>query len=119
MSAYSEDLRLKVLAAVDRRMPRKEVAAVFGVSLASIKRWLRLRRETGGVEAKPIPGRPPVKSAALGEWLPEHLEGKPDLTLDEHREAFEEARGVRVSAATVSRSIARLPGGWPLKKSRP
>ncbi len=117
MGSYSKDLRLKVLGAVDRGMPRKEVAEVFDVSLATLKRWLKLRRETGGVEAKPIPGRPSVKGAALRGWLPEQLEGNPDLTLEEHREAFEEAHGVRVSTATVSRSIARLPGGWPLKKS--
>ena len=116
MSAYSKDLRLKVLTAVDRGMPRKEVAEVFGVSPATIKRWIKLRRETGDVEAKLIPGRPSVKGAALGEWLPGQLEGNPDLTLAEHREAFEEARGVPVSTATVSRGIARLPGGWPLKK---
>ncbi|MDP9476180.1 MAG: hypothetical protein M3R38_10945 [Actinomycetota bacterium] len=42
---------------------------------------------------------------------------EPDLTLEEHREAFEGARGTRVSMATVARAIASLPGGWPLKKS--
>ncbi len=119
MGAYSKDLRPKVLEAVDRGMPRKEVAEVFGVSLATIKRWLKKRRETGGVEAERIPGRPSVKGKALRDWLPERLKGNPDLTLEEHREAFEEARGVPVSTATVSRAIACLPGGWPLKKSRP
>jgi transposase len=38
MKAYSRDLRLKVLDAVDRGMPRKEVARVFGISVPSIKR---------------------------------------------------------------------------------
>ena len=120
MSAYSKALRLKVLAAVDRGIPRKEVAEVFGVSLATIKRWLKLRRETGGVEAKPIPGRPSVKGKALRDWLPGQLENNPDLTLEEHREAFEEhsGGGFRVSTATVSRNIRKLPGEWPLKKSR-
>ena len=47
MRPYSKDLRMRVLAAVDRGMPRREVAEVFGVSLASIKRWLKRRRETG------------------------------------------------------------------------
>jgi len=31
MNAYSKDLRLKVLDAVDRDVPRKEVVALFGV----------------------------------------------------------------------------------------
>jgi transposase len=44
MKPYSKDLRLKVLAAVDRGMPRKEVARVFGVSEPTIRRYLRLRR---------------------------------------------------------------------------
>jgi transposase len=84
-----------------------------------MKRWLKRRRETGDVEPKPIPGRPCIKGAALEGWLPSHLEKNDDLTLEEHCEAFEEAHsGVRVSSATVGRAIARLPGGWPLKKSR-
>jgi transposase len=44
MKAYSKDLRLKVLDAVDRGMNRREVVEVFGVSLPSIKRWLKMRR---------------------------------------------------------------------------
>ncbi len=118
MRAYSKDLRLKVLDAVDRGMPRKEVARIFGISLPSIKRWLRRRRETGDVEPSPMPGPPARKGALLAQWLPSRLENDPDLTLAEHCEAFEEARGVKVSTATMSRSISRLPGGgWPLKKS--
>jgi len=31
---------------------------MFGVSLATIKRYLKQRGETGDVQAKPIPGRP-------------------------------------------------------------
>ncbi len=119
MKPYSKDLRLRVLAAIDGGAPRAEIARTFSVSVPTIKRWLKRRRETSDVEPKPIPGRRPAKAEALRGWLPSHLEGNPDLTLEEHREAFEEARGTRVSTATVARAIASLPGGWPLKKSRP
>ncbi len=88
MNAYSKDLRLRVLAAVDHGIPRKEVAELFGVSLSTIKRWLRRRRQTGGVEIYQIPGRPSVKGAALRQWRPKQLEANPDLTLREHCEAF-------------------------------
>jgi transposase len=117
VKAYSKDLRLKVLDAVDRGMPRKEVARIFGISLPSIKRWLKLRRESGDVEPSPIPGPPASKGALLEGWLPGQLENEPDLTLAEHCGAFEEASGVKVSTATMSRRISGLPGGWPLKKS--
>ena len=70
------------------------------------------------VEPRAIPGRPARKGTLLKEWLPMHLEANDDLTLEEHREAFEEEFGEEVSTSTIGRAIARLPdGGWPLKKS--
>jgi len=110
-----------VLAAVDRGMPREGVASTFPVSVPTIKRWLERRRETGHVDAKPIPGRPSAKGALLEEWLLSHLQNNNGLTLAEHCEAFEEAHdgALTVSASSVGRAIARLPGGWPLKKSHP
>ncbi len=116
MRAYSKDLRLRVLAAVDRGMPRAEVAKTFGVSMPTIKRYLKLRRETGGVEPKPILGPPARKWEALRGALPSQLRLNPDLTLEEHRELFEETYGFAVSTATVSRAFKRL--GLPLKKRR-
>lgn len=119
MKPYSKDLRLRVLAAVDAGKPREEVAKTFAVSMPTIKRWLRRRRETGEVEPKPIPGRPSTKGKMLQEWLPHHLQANDDLTLEEHREAFEEEFGQEVSTSTIGRAMAALPGGgWPLKKSR-
>jgi transposase len=118
MKPYSKDLRTRVLGAVDRGLPREEVAETFSVSVPTTKRWLKRRRETGDVEARPIPGRPRVKGAALEGWPPSHLRTDDDLTLEEHREAFEEAHGgTTVSASTAGRAISRLPGVWPIKKS--
>jgi transposase len=114
MRAYSKDLRLRVLATVDRRMPRQEIAETFGVSVLTIKRYLRLRRETGGVEPKPIPGPRARKRAALEEGLPDQVGLNPDLTLAEHCELLEETRGIGVSTATMSRALKGL--GLPLKK---
>jgi transposase len=118
MNAYSKDLRLKTLAAIDRGIPRREVTELFGVSRSTIKRWLKRRRQTGEVNIHKIPGRPSVKGKALREWLPEYLKRNPDLTLREHCEAFEDESGMEISEATMSRNIARLPGQWPLKTSQ-
>ncbi len=60
MNAYSKDLRLKVLAAVDRGTLRKKVVNTFGLSLATLKRWLKRRREGADyLGPKPSPGRTP------------------------------------------------------------
>ncbi len=115
MKPYSKDLRLRVLAAVDRGMPRKEVAQVFGVSEPTIRRYLKVRRETGDVEPKPVPGPPARKGAALEAALPAQARANPDLTLAEHCELFEDVHGVKVSTATMSRAFEKL--GLPLKKS--
>jgi transposase len=110
--------RLRVLGAVDAGTPREEVAETFSVSMPTIKRWIKRRRETGDVEPRAIPGRPSRKGTMLERWLPEHLQENDDLTLEEHREAFEEEFGERVSTSTIGRSISGLPdGAWPLKKS--
>jgi transposase len=115
MRAYSKDLRLRVLSAVDRGMPRKDVARVFGVSEPTIRRYLKLRRETGDVKPKPVPGPPARKGAALEAALPAQARTNPDLTLAEHCELFEDVHGVKVSTATMSRAFEKL--GLPLKKS--
>jgi transposase len=114
MKPYSKDLRLKVLEAVDRGMPRREVAQIFGVSVPTIKRWLKRRRETGEVAAKPNPGPPARKGVALEQALPAQRRMNPDFTLEEHQQLFEETYGMSVSTSSISRAFERL--GLPLKK---
>jgi len=61
MKPYSKDLRLRVLSAVDAGVPTEQVAKTFSVSMPTIKRWLKRRRETGDVQPRAIPGRPARK----------------------------------------------------------
>ena len=119
MGAYSKDLRLKVLDAVDRGVPRREVVGVFGVSLATLKRWLKRRKEGEDLGPKPSPGRTPTILATAEEKraLWEQLEANYEATLERHCELWEEQRGVRVSVATMSRAI-RHKLCWTLKKRR-
>lgn len=121
MRAYSVDLREKVLAAVDAGMRREQAASVFGISVPTIERYVRLRRETGGLAPRRAdrPGPAAVKTAALRAWLPERLTQCPEATLAEHAAAFTAQTGITVSPATVYRAIAGLPGGgWTLNKGR-
>lgn len=118
MNAYSKDLRLRALTAVDRGERREEIARLFGVSVATIGRYVRRRRETGEVAPRPSPGRTPsiLRTAEERDALWRQLEANPEATLEEHCEAWERERGVRVSVATMSRAIRRL--GWTYKQRR-
>ena len=116
MRAYSMDLRERVLAAVDRTTPRKEVVRTLGVSEPTIRRYLRLRRETGSVAPKP----PPKRTFSIGQSVEQRrvlwkqLEEHDDATLERHCQLWESKQKVKVSISTMSRAIRRL--GWTLKK---
>jgi transposase len=108
MRAYSQDLRHRILHAVDQGKPRAEIVKTFEVSGATIKRYLKLRRETDEVKPKTIPGRPAKKGGALQAGLKPQLEANPDATLAEHCHIWETTQGLQVSSATLSRAIQRL-----------
>src|SRR5690242_4751015 len=116
MKAYSVDLRAKVLRAVDQGYARQEIVKVLGVSRASIKRYLKQRRETGEVTPKAIPGRPARKLGLLQIELVAQLQAHDDLGLEEQCRLWERSHGVKVSTATMSRAIKRV--GWTRKKRR-
>jgi|ERR1051326_2428863 transposase len=114
MRAYSTDLRQRVLQAVDQGIPREQIVAVLQVSLSTIKRDVRHRRDTGSVTAKPIPGRPAKHGDALDAELPAQLAAHDRATLEQHCLLWQASHGIRVSTAPMSRAIARL--GWTRKK---
>src|SRR6266702_2681568 len=116
MKAYSQDLRERVLRAVDQGYQRADIIKLFGVSRATIKRYLKRRAETGEVKAKSHPGRPPKKFAPLQAGLVAQLEAHTDATLEMHCQFWEQASGVAVSPSTMSRAIRRV--GWTRKKRR-
>lgn len=116
MKPYSEDLRERVVRAVLIGTPRDDVAARFAVSMPTIERWLRLKRVTGGVASKPVPGPEAVKRNAVVAALPERLGTHADATLAEQCAWWAEQSGVEVSTATMSRALTRL--GWTRKKRR-
>ena len=116
MKAYSVDLREKVLRAVDQGYPRNEIIKLLGVSRATIKRYLKQRRETGTISVRPIPGRNSKKFAPLQAGLVAQLQAYPDATLETHCQIWEHEHGLRVSPTTMGRAIRRV--GWTRKKRR-
>jgi transposase len=118
MNAYSKDLRLKVLSAVERGVPRREISELLGISISTISRYVQRKASGEEIAPKPSPGR---TSKILDD--PDHrrtlwrqLEENDTATLREHSEIFEEECGISVSVATMSRAVRTL--GWTFKKDR-
>src|SRR4051795_13419452 len=118
MNGYSKDLRVRVLGAVDRGTPRRETAGLFGVSLSTLKRWLRRRRDGEDFAPRPSPGRTPRILATTEEkrGLRAQLKVNDDTTLERYCERGKGRHGAGVSAATMSRAVRKL--GWTYKQSR-
>src|SRR6478609_1434196 len=110
MKAYSLDLREKVMAAVERgEMSRQEVARVFGVTYAWIKKLQRQRRERGSIAPLAHGGG---QQCRLGEKqleeLREAVAEDPDVTLKKLCERIRGSNHQRVSPPTMCRALARL-----------
>src|SRR5215218_373982 len=116
MKPYSLDLRLKVLDAVDCGIPKEELVGIFGVSMSTIDRYLRQRRQTGEIAPGRTPRRTPLICATIEERraLWRQLEENKDATLEHHCELWESKQRVRVSVPTMSRAVRKL--GWTKKE---
>jgi transposase len=119
MDIYSKDLRIRALDAVDRGIPRKDVVETFSISLTTLKRWLRIRREGKDLSPGTSTGRKRRILSTLEEKkaLWSQLEENDDATLERHCQMWEEKMGVGVSISTMSRAI-RGKLGWTYKKRR-
>ena len=108
MGIYSkESPRMRAVEAVERGIPRKDVVAIFSVSLRTLKRWLRKRREGEDLSPGTSTGRKRriLSTAEEESLLWEQLEENDDATLERHCEMWERKTGVRVSISTMSRAI--------------
>jgi transposase len=105
MRPFSQDLRERVVRAVEAGGSCHEAAAAFEVSPSSAIRWVARWRQTGSAKAKPMGGkRSPLD--AHKRWLLELIAAEPDLTLEEIRGRLR-GRGITVSASSVWRFYDR------------
>jgi transposase len=112
---YSEDLRERVVGAVEGGMSRRQVASLFGVAISTVIKWVDAWRATGSVAAKPMGGDRNSRLKGERAWLLARIEAVPDLTLEEIRAELA-ARGVFVGYGTVWRFFASE--GISFKKNR-
>ncbi len=112
---YSQDLRERVMAAVDGGTGAYAAAPLFRVSVSYIYKALARRRETGETTARRS-GRGPVpKLAAHDEALRQRISDHPDATLEEIRAWLLAEHDMKVSIGCLWKRLRHL--GLSLKKS--
>ena len=118
MKAYSNDLRRALIAAYETHdYSQRQVAELFGVSPATVRNFVRRKRDTGTPDALPQAGG---KRATLGPPIQDRVRQliakRNDLTLAELCTQIAQEFQTRVSVATMGRLLCRL--GLPRKKRR-
>ena len=117
MDAYSEDLRQKIVEALERRrMNKSEAARAFGVSLSSVKRYAKAVREGRSLSPGTAPGKRPKLDEKARRLLEANVEERPFAKLKDRQEYLERVAGVRVSESTLSRALRQM--GFGRKKGR-
>jgi transposase len=117
MDAYSEDLRKKIVQALQqRRMNKSEAARAFGVSLSSVKRYAKAAREGRSLSPGKAPGKRPLLDEKARKLLEADVEERPFAKLFDRQEYLQKVAGVWVSESTLSRAIRKM--GFGRKKGR-
>ena len=116
---HSLDLRERAvaLATENDELSQADVAALFRIGGASLRRWLREYRETGDLTPKPhAGGQSPKLSLEGAELLRSIVNRENDRTLEEYCRLLEEAGGPRLARSTMYDALERL--GITRKKKR-
>jgi transposase len=113
----SQDLRVRVIAAVESGMSRRAAAERFGIAPSAAVKWMRRFRETGS----PAPSRQggdkrSGRVEAFADTILAFVDAAPDITLVEIVEKLYAEHGQRFAPSTIHRFFARR--GVTFKKRR-
>lgn len=120
MKAYSNDLRKKIVEAYERDgETQEEIAERFSVSPATVKNYIRRKRETGSSDALPRGGGRQLKLQEEGQQkIRQLLSDRNDMTLRELCLGVEEVIGESISQSAMCRLLQKLNLGRKKKSLR-
>ena len=114
---YSQDLRLRVLGAIDAGMSKMRAHQTFQISRSTIDDWFKLRQQTGSVQANTSYRRgkaPTINDLTAFEEFAQRHSG---ATLEQLAKAWQQETGVKLSVMPFSRALRRIGcQGWTRKK---
>ena len=112
---YSDDLRARVIDALNAGLSCRAVAKAFGVSVSTVVKWSQRFRATGSVSAKRMGGHRPFALAGERDWMRARINGESDVSLRRLQSELAE-RGIVVSYGAVWNFVHRE--GLSHKKNR-
>jgi putative transposase len=104
---YSEDLRTRVVRAVEEGATIPEIAERLGVSISSVVRFRRLHRETGSVIPAKFGGYKGYALAAHEDLVRQLVAEQPDITLAELKAVLATEK-VTIGQSSISRFLHHL-----------
>lgn len=107
MKPYSEDLRARIVRAVEEGMSKSGAARLFEVSLSSVKRYARIAARGSSLEPRKGGGRPPKTDETTKKLLEGDVKERPAATVAERRRFLERVTGKTLSDSTVLRLLKR------------
>lgn len=114
----SEDLRTRVVQAVEGGMSRRAAAERFGISAASAVRFVKEWRQSGATKAKRQGGdQRSQRIEEHHEAIMSAIEAKPDMTLVELSEMLKSEREASFAPSSIWRFLDRH--SVTFKKKRP
>jgi transposase len=99
--AYSVDLRIRVIEAIEKGLSTRQAAAHFSIGIATAGAWHRLWRKTGDVRPGRLGNPGGSKLDAHEGYILGLIAAQKDIALHEIAQKLAETSGVRVRPSTI------------------
>jgi transposase len=104
---YSDDLRERVIAAIEAGHTREEVAELFNMALSTVGGFIKRKRETGSVSPDKFGGYKTFSLEPHADLVRELVAEQPDSTLAELQSRLKK-RKVKVSQSGIFRFLNHI-----------
>ena len=108
MKPYSEDLRLRIVKALQVGTSKSASARLFSVSLSSVKRYAKIAERGESLEPRKGGGRPPKADETIQRLLEEDVHERPAATIADRSRFLQSMTGKSLSVETLKRLLKRM-----------
>ena len=108
MKLYSEDLRLRIVKALQVGTSKSAAARLFSVSLSSVKRYAKIAERGESLEPRKGGGRPPKADETIQRLLEEDVHARPAATIADRSRFLQSMTGKSLSVSTLKRLLKRM-----------